>query len=170
MSSPVDDHRQSGEELVARCAVLTATDSRTLESDASGDLIQKRLENAGHEVVSRELVADDRGQIHRRLESWLDASGLDLIIATGGTGISHSDRTPEAVTPLLERELPGFGELFRRLSYDQIGSAAMLSRAVAGVHGDTAIFALPGSPKAVELAMDELIVPEIGHLLGLLRR
>lgn len=155
---------------MARCAVLTVSDSRTLESDASGDLIQERLEDAGHEVVSRELVADDRGQIHRRLESWLEAAELDLIVTTGGTGISRSDRTPEAVRPLLERELPGFGELFRRLSYDQIGAAAMLSRATAGVHGDTAIFALPGSPKAVELAMDELIVPEIGHLLGLLRR
>lgn len=170
MPSAVEEHRQGGEGLIARCAVLTASDSRTLESDASGDTIQERLEDAGHRVLSRELVADDRGQIQRRLESWLQAAELDLIVTSGGTGITTSDRTPEAVLPLLERELPGFGELFRWLSYQQIGAAAMLSRAAAGIHGGTAIFLLPGSPKAVELAMDELILPEIGHLLGLLRR
>lgn len=170
MPSAVEEHRQGGEGLAARCSVLTASDSRTLESDASGDAIQQRLEDAGHRVVSRELVADDRAQIQRRLESWLQAAELDIVVITGGTGITLSDRTPEAVRPLIERELPGFGELFRWLSYQQIGAAAMLTRAVAGIHGATAIFALPGSPKAVELAMDELILPELGHLLGLLRR
>lgn len=170
MPSAVEEHRHGGEGLIAHCAILTASDSRTLESDASGDTIQERLEDAGHRVVSRELVADDRSQIRRRLESWLQAAELDLIVTSGGTGITTSDRTPEAVRPLLERELPGFGELFRWLSYQQLGAAAMLSRAAAGIHGSTAIFLLPGSPKAVELAMDELILPEIGHLLGLLRR
>ncbi len=150
--------------------MLTISDSRTPDSDASGDLIEQRLAGAGHQLVERALEVDDPDLVRRQIESWLRDLRPDLIVTTGGTGLGPRDRTPEAVRPLLERELPGFGELFRWLSYRQIGAAAMLSRACAGVTDSTTIILLPGSPKAVELAMDELILPEIGHVLEVVGR
>lgn len=166
--SPANRHRQRGAGIRARCAVLTVSDSRTTEDDKSGKLIRERLTAAGHVVEGRALEPDEPDRIRKRVESWLADGELHLVIVTGGTGVSPRDRTLEALRPLWQRELPGFGELFRWLSYQQVGAAAMLSRASAGIHESTAIFLLPGSPRAVELAMDELILPEIGHLLGLL--
>ena len=124
--------------------------------------------SSGHLVIEREIEVDDRDLVRQRLETWLRDLRPDLILTTGGTGVGPRDMTPEAVRPLFDQELPGFGELFRWLSHQQIGSAAMLSRACAGVAGGSVVFVLPGSPKAVQLAMDELILPEVGHLLGLL--
>lgn len=170
MPSSVDRHREEGATLTAHCAVLTVSDSRSADDDASGELIRQRLEAHGHRVEARALEPDEPVRIRRRVESWLSERDLDLVIVTGGTGVSSRDHTLEALRPLWSRELPGFGELFRWLSFQQIGAAAMLSRAAAGVHDQTAIFVLPGSLKAVELAMDELILPETGHLVGLLRR
>ncbi len=169
MESPAKIHRDQGRAARARCAVLTVSDSRDLDNDPSGDLIQQKLAAAGHQVDQRALIADDIGLIRAHIGAWLDGQQINLILCTGGTGVATRDQTVEAVRPLWQRELSGFGELFRALSFAEIGSAAMLSRAGAGVVNQTAIFLLPGSPNAVELAMDRLIVPEIGHLLGLLR-
>ena len=151
-----------------RCAVLTISDSRTTADDTSGDAIVSALETAGHEVAGRQLLRDDPGPVAAAVR---DAAGsADVVITTGGTGITSRDSTFEAVHALLDKRLDGFGELFRMLSYEQVGAAAMLSRACAGTLGQTAIFCLPGSLKAVQLAMDKLILPELGHVVRELRR
>jgi molybdenum cofactor biosynthesis protein B len=146
------------------------SDTRTDEDDRSGAAARRLLVEAGHEVVDRSIVPDDPAQVRARLTRWIDGGACDVIVSTGGTGIAPRDRTYEAVVELLDRRLDGFGELFRMLSWEQVGSAAMLSRAVGGVARGTAIFALPGSTKAVELALERLIVPELGHLVAELRR
>ena len=151
-----------------RCAVLTISDTRTSSTDASGDAIAHALTGAGHSVVSRQIVHDDPSTVR----DWVSAAATDVsvIVTTGGTGITSRDSTYEALVGLLDKRLDGFGELFRMLSYEQIGSAAMLSRACAGTIGSTAVFALPGAKQAVELAMEKLILPEIGHVLRELQR
>lgn len=154
----------------ARFAVLTVSDSRSSSSDASGALIERVLRDAGHEVVLRELVRDEAKDIRAAVESFLRADAVDAVVTTGGTGIAPRDVTIEALAPLFERRLPGFGELFRALSFQEIGSSAMLSRSDAGIAGGKPVFVLPGSPKACELALVRLIVPEVGHILSLLRR
>lgn len=146
-------------------SVLTISDSRTLSTDKSGDLIVRHVVAAGHIVLSRHIVRDEPSEISKAVLAFLNTSELDVIILTGGTGITSRDRTPEAIRPLLEVEMPGFGELFRLLSYEEIGPAAMLSRAFAGRAGRVVIFALPGSTAAVRLAMEKLIIPELGHLV-----
>ena len=148
--------------------MLTISDTRTSSTDASGDAIADALTSAGHSVVSRQIVRDDPGAVR----DWVSAAASDVsvIVTTGGTGITSRDSTYEAIVALLDKRLDGFGELFRMLSYEQIGSAAMLSRACAGTIAATAVFALPGAKRAVELAMDKLILPEIGHVVGELRR
>jgi len=148
------------------CAVITVSDSRSLADDRGGDLIEEQLASAGHRVASRVLVPDDVGAIREALRRALAQSEIRVVILTGGTGVAPRDVTPEAVAPLLERVLPGFGELFRMLSYAEIGSAALLSRALAGLCGATLVFALPGSRAALRLALEKLILPEIGHLVG----
>lgn len=158
-------HRQAAEGRVAACGVLTVSDSRTWETDTGGQLITTELESAGHAVVIRDIVRDDPGEIHRLLTSWLDRDDLQVVLTTGGTGISSRDTTIEVVAALLDKRLDGFGELFRMLSFEQVGSAAMLSRALAGLSGETFLFAMPGSPKAVDLALEKLILPELPHLL-----
>jgi molybdenum cofactor biosynthesis protein B len=163
----VSDHRQTAASGV-RCAVLTISDTRALETDVSGRTIVESLESAGHVVARRQILRDDPMDVHDAVVSHL--GGVEAIITTGGTGITARDSTYEAIAGLLEKRLDGFGELFRFLSYQEIGSAAMLSRAVAGVARGTAIFILPGSVEAVRLGMTQLILPELGHVVQELRR
>ena len=146
-------------------AVLTLSDSRTPAEDRSGDAIVALLEAAGHAVAGRVLVREDPPVIRAALEAAL-AGPAQAIILNGGTGIAPRDSTPEIVGALLERELPGFGELFRQLSFHEIGAAAMLSRALAGVARGKLLFALPGSEAACRLALEQLILPELGHMAG----
>ena len=134
--------------------------------DPSGDLIVETLQKAGHTVVFREIVPDDKVLIGKYVSKALGSEDVDSIILCGGTGISPKDVTIEAVRPMLVKTLPGFGELFRKLSFDEIGSAAVLSRALAGVADQgKAVFCIPGSPQAVRLVLEKLILPEVGHIL-----
>jgi molybdenum cofactor biosynthesis protein B len=162
-------HRSYAPESV-RCSVLTVSDSRTVQSDSSGKAIQEALEAAGHVVAGRSIVRDEPDQIRTAVLGAIERADVDAAIVTGGTGVSPRDSTPDAVEPLLERRLDGFGELFRALSFEEIGAAAMLSRAVAGTAGRTVVFVTPGSSGAVRLAMQRLILPELGHIVGQLRR
>ena len=150
-------------------AVVTLSDSRSPADDRTGDTIVALLEAAGHSVAGRELVREDPPAIRAALEAAL-AGPAQAVILNGGTGIAPRDSTPEIVAPLLECELPGFGELFRQLSFREIGAAAMLSRALAGVARGKLLFALPGSKTACRLALERLILPELGHLVGELRK
>ena len=163
----VATHRKEAPVSV-RCFVLTISDTRTAETDTSGDAIAQALTSAGHEVVGRRIVRDDPATVREIVRA--ESRKVPVIVTTGGTGITSRDSTYEAISTLLDKRLDGFGELFRMLSYEQIGSAAMLSRACAGSIGTTAIFALPGSEQAVRLAMDKLVLPEIGHVVRELQR
>jgi molybdenum cofactor biosynthesis protein B len=163
----VATHRKEAPASV-RCFVLTISDTRTAETDASGDAIAQALTSAGHDVAGRRIVRDDPAEVREIVRA--ESRNVPVIVTTGGTGITARDSTYEAISTLLDKRLDGFGELFRMLSYEQIGSAAMLSRACAGSIGTTAIFALPGSEQAVRLAMDKLILPEIGHVVRELHR
>jgi molybdopterin adenylyltransferase len=151
-----------------RCFVLTISDTRTPATDTSGDAIVETLTAAGHEVTGRDIVPDDPAAVRAIVGA--RALADEAIITTGGTGITARDSTFEALSSLLDKKLDGFGELFRMLSFEQIGSAAMLSRACAGTVGRCAVFSLPGSEHAVRLAMTKLIVPEIGHVVRELTR
>lgn len=168
-SASVEEHRQAAPKSL-KFSVVTISDSRTLANDRSGQLIVDALQAAGHTLVDRKIVPDEPTQI-ASVAMLLTARSLtanqaaEVVIMTGGTGISPRDQTPEAILPLLEMQLPGFGELFRMLSYAEIGPAAMLSRAFAGRIGQTLIFCLPGSTNAVRLAMEKLLVPELPHLV-----
>jgi molybdenum cofactor biosynthesis protein B len=148
------------------CMVITVSDSRTPESDSSGRLIQRLLKRHGHRVVAYHLVKDEPARIKRFIQK--APVGVEAILLSGGTGFSSRDRTYEAVTGLFEKRIDGFGELFRALSYREIGPAAMLSRATAGLYRGKLIFSLPGSAPAVRLGMEKLILPELGHLLYVL--
>jgi molybdenum cofactor biosynthesis protein B len=160
---PGHHHRRAAQGPVAS-AVVCVSDTRTLESDTGGARIAELLAEAGHPVVSREVVPDEPARIRAALERLLGEPGVRAVILTGGTGVAPRDVTPEAVEPLLERLVPGFGELFRMLSFQDVGSAALLSRALAGLSRGRIVFVLPGSRAAVELAMQKLILPELGHL------
>lgn len=151
-------------------AAVTVSDSRTAGDDESGALIRSLAGAAGHRVAPAVRVADEAAAIAGAVRALLEAPEVDVVVLTGGTGFSPRDVTVEAVRPLLEREIEGFGELFRALSYRQIGPRAMVSRALGGAVGGKAVFALPGSPKAVRLGMEELVLPAVSHLLGQLRR
>jgi len=152
------------------CAVLTVSDSRTVESDSSGKLIRELLAAQGHRTVEHAIVPDELEAIRLAVLRALARADVDAVIATGGTGVSPRDVTPEAVTPLFEKPLAGFGELFRMLSFQEIGAAALLSRAVAGTSGGKVVYVLPGSSGAVRLGVERLIVPELAHVVGQLRR
>ena len=165
MSAPA--HRADAPASV-RCAVITISDTRTEATDTSGAAIAELLTAAGQEVVRRKLVKDDPAAVRNAVMSARTAA--DVVITTGGTGITARDSTYETIASLLDKRLDGFGELFRMLSYAEIGAAAMLSRATAGTMGSTAVFALPGSENAVRLAMTKLILPEIGHVVRELKR
>lgn len=149
----------------ARCAVLTVSDSRSVKTDSGGALAVKLLTSAGHRVTDRNILPDDIEKIWGRVAALANSGLYDLILLTGGTGLSARDVTPEAVRPLFDKELPGFGELFRQLSYRDIGAAAFFSRAMAGIVKRSLVVCLPGSPAAVELALRELVLSELGHLI-----
>jgi molybdopterin adenylyltransferase len=163
----VSDHRQDAPASV-RCFVLTISDSRTEENDTSGNAITEMLQSAGHQVVGRRIVRDDPPAVRGAVKG--QVPNAEVIITTGGTGITTRDGTFEAISALLDKQLDGFGELFRMLSYEEIGAAAMMSRACAGTLGRTAVFSLPGADAAVRLAMTKLILPELGHVVRELRR
>lgn len=147
------------------CYVLTVSDTRTPDTDTSGRAIRQMLEDAGHHVAGATIVPDEPSMVADAVRREILLPNTQVVIITGGTGLTSRDGSYEAVNGLLEKRLDGFGELFRMLSYQDIGPAAMLSRATAGAAGGTAIFLLPGSEKAVRLAMDKLILPEIGHVV-----
>ena len=157
-------HRAAAPEAVS-CAVLTVSDTRVEDTDTSGGVIRDMLRLTGHKVADYQIVPDDPALIQRMLSEWIENEGIQAILTNGGTGISARDTTYDAIAALLEKRIDGFGELFRMLSWQEIGAAAMLSRAVAGVAGNTLIVAMPGSTNAVRLAMSKLIVPELGHLV-----
>ena len=160
-----EEHRAASPARVG-VYILTISDTRTLATDSGGAAIAALLEEAGHEVVAREIVRDEPAAVRAKVLTQLDNSAVQAIITTGGTGISARDTTLEAIAELLEKRLDGFGELFRMLSYEQIGAAAMLSRACAGMARRKIVVALPGSEHAVRLAMTKLVLPELGHLVG----
>ncbi len=157
-------HRLDAPASVA-VAVLTISDTRTPEDDRSGELIRQTLTWRGHEVAAYSIVPDDPAQIRAALEGWIADNAIAAIITNGGTGIAGRDNTFDTISQLLEKKLDGFGEIFRMLSYAEIGSAALMSRAVAGLHRGVAVFATPGSTAAVRLALEKLIIPELGHLV-----
>ena len=169
MSDSVHRHRESAPEHV-RLAVLTISDTRTPENDTGGDTIEELMRDAGHEIVERRIVRDDAARIRTEIVNLLARPDADAVITTGGTGISARDTTYEVVDRMIEKKLDGFGEIFRALSYEEIGAAAILSRAVAGTVGTKLVACLPGSRNAVRLAVEKLLVPEIAHVIFELRK
>jgi molybdenum cofactor biosynthesis protein B len=166
----VTEHKKEAHHVV-NCKVITISDTRTKETDKSGQLMMQLLEEAGHKITAYEIVKDDQGEIERAVLDGCSDPNVDVVLTNGGTGITKRDVTIEAVSGLIEKELVGFGEIFRMLSYtDDIGSAAILSRAIAGTRNGRAIFSTPGSSGAVRLAMTRLIVPELGHVVRELRK
>lgn len=151
-------------------AVLTVSSSRSLDDDPSGDEIARRFESAGHTVVRRDLVRDSRDAIQSTVNALVGRKDVDVVVSTGGTGVSPDDVTIEAVKPLFVKDLPGFGELFRSLSFEEIGTRVVGTRATAGVADGVPVFALPGSESAVALAVGDIVLPEVGHLAGLATR
>lgn len=168
MSESARKHREASPDHI-RIAVLTISDTRTSETDTGGNTIVDFMQGAGHEVERREIVRDDVPRIEEVLVELLAAAGVDAVVTTGGTGISGRDSTYEVASDLIDKKLDGFGEIFRMLSYEEIGAAAMLSRAVAGVvttaSGPKFLACLPGSTNAVRLAMEKLLVPEMPHVV-----
>ena len=156
-------------EMTVNCAVITVSDTRSFETDRSGQLIQKLLTDAGHAVGAYTIVKDEPIQIQAQMVVLAQRLDLDTVIFNGGTGIAPRDTTYDAIESLLEKTLPGFGELFRWLSYQEIGSRAIASRAIAGVYQNKLIFSLPGSTNAVQLAVKQLILPELAHLVSQLK-
>jgi len=153
-----------------RVAVLTVSDTRTPESDTSGSAARTLIERAGHRVVDYRILPDEPAEVRDLVGRWLATADIDVVFVSGGTGISGRDRTYEAIAGMLDKRLDGFGEIFRRLSFDDIGSAAMLSRAVGGIARGKVMFSVPGSTAAVTLALERLIVPEIAHLISEVRK
>ncbi len=147
------------------CAVITISDSRTEENDVSGTMIMEKLEEAGHEIEEYSIIPDQYERIHEVISNLLEREDIKVIITNGGTGITDKDVTVEAVLPLLDKVLPGFGEIFRFVSYQEIGSAAIMSRAFGGTASGTVILCLPGSTGAVTTAMDKIVIPQLGHMI-----
>lgn len=157
------EHRELSKDTPVRCGILTVSDTRTPETDTSGALIRERLREAGFEVAAYRLIPDEPDEIGEALDAHCEE--CEAVLISGGTGIGRRDTTIEVVSARLEKTLPGFGEIFRMLSYEEIGAGAMLSRATAGLYRDTLVFSMPGSRNAVSLALDQLIVPELHHLV-----
>jgi molybdenum cofactor biosynthesis protein B len=170
VTSGYDQHVSGARQVAARCAVLTLSDTRTADTDKSGRRIRELLEADGHAVAHYRILRDDPEPLAAELQSLLARPDVDAILTNGGTGVSRRDLTVPVIERLIDLPLPGFGELFRMLSWEQIGSGAMLSRAVAGIATGKLLFAMPGSTAAVELAMSKLVLPEIRHLLAELRK
>ena len=166
MSSPsTQQHREiAARQGSVHVAIVTVSDTRTRENDTGGDLIENRITAAGHKVVFRTIVKDEPAQIGALLDQIVNETDARLILFTGGTGIAPRDTTYDVLASKLEKTMPGFGELFRMLSYQEVGAAAMLSRATVGTYRGRVVISMPGSPNAVQLAMDKLIMPEIQHL------
>lgn len=164
------DHRKEAPDHVS-CAVITVSDTRNKETDKSGKLIIELLEKAGHHISFYEIVKDDRQSIEQTIRKATENENVEAVLMNGGTGISKRDVTIETIEPMFDKQLDGFGELFRYLSYElDIGSASMLSRATAGVIHNRIVFATPGSSGAVKLAMEKLILPELGHVVRELKK
>ena len=163
-TSTPDQHRASAPKA-AGCFVLTISDTKTPATDTSGALIRELLAAAGHRVVGSAMVPDEPAQVQAVIRGAAEDPAVQAVILTGGTGITSRDSTYEAVETLLDKRLPGFGELFRMLSFDEVGPAAMLSRAQLGVHRRRIVASLPGSPNACRLALEKLLLPELGHLV-----
>ncbi len=157
------DAMQAREFVPVNVAVVTVSDTRTADDDRSGDTIAQRLGDAGHRIHSRTIVRDDRERITALLTTLVDDADVDVVIATGGTGVTARDVTPEALAPLVDKPIPGFGELFRMLSFAQIGTSTIQSRAEAALCRGTYVFLLPGSPRAVTLAMDDILLPQLDN-------
>jgi len=155
--------------IAINCAIVTVSDTRTPETDKSGQLIRQLLSNAGHNIAAYTIVKDEPVEIEQWLTKFNSNSALEVIIFSGGTGIAPRDTTYDVISSQLEKTLPGFGEIFRYLSYQEIGSRAIASRAVAGIKNQKLLFSLPGSSNAVKLAMTQLILPEINHLIQQLK-
>lgn len=173
MSESVEKHREASPEKI-RVAVLTISDTRTPETDTGGNVIFALMQEAGHEISRREIVRDDASRIEEVIQGLLQDENVDAVVTTGGTGISARDTTYEVVSRIIDKKLDGFGELFRMLSFKEVGAAAMLSRAVAGstttATGAKFVACLPGSTNAVRLAMEKLLVPEMPHVVFELRK
>ncbi len=169
MSTTPDEHKADAP-VQLRCAVITVSDTRTPETDTGGAEVVRLLTESGHVVVQREIIPDEPARMRPLLESFRDNDQIDVVLMTGGTGISSRDQTYETVTALITKPLPGYGELFRMLSYQEIGAAAMLSRATGGLMHRTVLITMPGSRAAVRLAMEQVILPELGHLVREARR
>lgn len=168
-SQSTQQHRDAAPDSVG-FAVLTVSDTRTREDDSSGQLIREHLGFRGHDLKGYEIVPDNGDAIRERLESWLANREISAIIVNGGTGIAGRDVTYPIIDSLIQKQMPGFGEIFRMLSWQEVGSASMLSRATAGVHESTVIFSIPGSSNAVRLALEKLIGPELGHVVHEIRK
>ncbi len=163
-NSPSQSHRDQAPQSVG-VAVITVSDTRTLQDDLGGALIVQTLDRAGHRVVARKIIVDQQERITEAVVALLADPQVDAVLLTGGTGLAARDQTTEAVERLFDAEVPGYGELFRMLSYQEIGPAAMLSRAMAGRVGRKLVLTMPGSPNGVRLAMEKLIAPELAHLV-----
>ena len=166
---PPAEHKARGPVSI-ECGIITCSDTRTPETDKSGQLIRELLTQGGHRIGAYHVVKDEPVEVRELVRQLGEQPGLDALIVNGGTGISRRDSTFEAVDGLLEKRLPGFGELFRYLSYKEIGSSAMLSRATAGLYQGIVLFSIPGSSGAVRLALEALILPELPHIVGEMRR
>lgn len=162
-------HESQGPRQV-RCAVITVSDTRTLENDTGGQTLIDHLQAAGHTIAAREIIPDEPDRMRPLLLSLAERDDIDAILLTGGTGITSRDQTFETVTALLEKRLPGYGEIFRMLSYQEIGPAAILSRATCGLLRRKVVLTMPGSPAAVRLALEKIIIPQLPHLLREARR
>jgi len=163
-----EDHHHHDVEQVG-AAVVTVSSTRSLDDDPAGDAIVAAFEDEGHEVVTRELLQDNYDGVQSTLDHLVSRKDVDVVVSTGGTGVTPDDVTVEAVQALFDKKLPGFGELFRRLSYDEVGTRVVGTRAAGGVSDGTPVFCLPGSENAARLGSEEVVVPEVGHLAGLAR-
>lgn len=168
-NTPDPQQHHATDTSAVRCIIYTVSDTRTLTTDEGGPVIAQVLEDFGHTIVDRQIIPDELETIRGTVLTTVENGIVDVVIVTGGTGLGPRDVTPEALLPLFSRMLPGFGETFRHLSFEQVGSKALLSRADAGVIARTLVFMLPGSPRACRLAMEKLITPILGHAVGLLR-
>lgn len=164
MNKGADDHREFAGRGPVTLALVTVSDTRTIETDTNYHYLHGRLSALGHEIAAYRIIKDEPDQVAAVLEEYASLPDVRLILFNGGTGISPRDTTYDVVSRMLEKTLPGFGELFRMLSYEEVGAAAMLSRATAGVYKNTLVFSMPGSPNAVQTAVEKLILPEINHL------
>ncbi len=149
--------------IAVNVAVLTVSDTRTLATDSSGQLVVDKLTEAGHAVVARRIVTDSELQIRAQLAAWIADPGVDVVIATGGTGVTPRDVTPEALQPLITKSIPGFGELFRQVSFAEIGASTIQSRAEAALCGQTYVFLLPGSTGGVRTGLDHILISQLDH-------